>query len=339
MAGAALLFGNAKYRSPAFPTLVTPTTDIEHLGRRLRELDFDTFCVPDADRSTMTDLLAQFRDIIAELPPGEPVVLHFAGHGIQRAGETYLAPVDVGGSSSESILLSCIRLSEIMDLLCWRDDQQKLLTIDACRTNDVPGVVRGSGIDLAGDSAGRYDQVLETMVLYSTAPARSAADGADAGSSPFCRGLLRALNDPYRLPATLAAEVVGFVFDETLRMQRPWHTGTMCRLWPFVPGEGATQTVALTVQPSDTQRFSLSDEYIAVRGHLTHRMLATDTTGHRAVYFVLVEPEREEEFLEAIARGGALDWEDYGHVIGSCYGEEPTEKLREEFKRRFGFDI
>lgn len=80
-------------------------------------------------------------------------------------------------------------------------------------------------------------------------------------------------------------------------------------------------------------------EYIAKRGHLVHKIKAKDSTGRWAYYFVLVERDLEQAFLQALKSKESIDLGDYGQVIASCYGEEPNESLKILLKETYGFDV
>lgn len=88
-----------------------------------------------------------------------------------------------------------------------------------------------------------------------------------------------------------------------------------------------------------TQKRSYTDKLIARSGHLVHKLKAKDTTGRWAYYFVLVQPAKEPFFLKAIEGDGTIDLEDYGRVIASCYGEEPTQEVKDFLKEKYGFDV
>ncbi|MEH1807045.1 trypsin-like peptidase domain-containing protein [Nostoc sp.] len=81
------------------------------------------------------------------------------------------------------------------------------------------------------------------------------------------------------------------------------------------------------------------DKEMSKRGHLIHKLKAKDTTGKWAYYFVHIRPEIEQEFLKALDSKKSIDLEDYGKVIGSCYGEKPNKKLRDLLKNKYGFDV
>jgi len=84
---------------------------------------------------------------------------------------------------------------------------------------------------------------------------------------------------------------------------------------------------------------TFTDQLIARSGHLVHKLKAKDTSGRWAYYFVLVQPAKERLFLKAIDGDGTVDLEKYGKVIGSCYGEGPSEELRSFLKDKYGFDV
>ncbi len=84
----------------------------------------------------------------------------------------------------------------------------------------------------------------------------------------------------------------------------------------------------------------LKKQYISRNGHNVHKLKGKDSTGRWAYYFVLIEPEMENKFLKAIeAKTGTIDFENYGEVIASCYGETPTQEVKNHLKELYGFDL
>jgi hypothetical protein len=84
---------------------------------------------------------------------------------------------------------------------------------------------------------------------------------------------------------------------------------------------------------------SFVDKIIAKKGHLIHKLKAKDSTGRWAYYFVLVEPAKEQAFLAALESNQSIDLEEYGKVVASNYGEEPSEEVRTMLKEKYGFDV
>jgi hypothetical protein len=91
--------------------------------------------------------------------------------------------------------------------------------------------------------------------------------------------------------------------------------------------------------PPAPRKRSYTEQIIASRGHLIHKLKAKDTTGRWAYYFVLVQPHRERAFLKSIEGDGIINLEDYGQVIASCYGEAPTEEIKEFLLEKYGFKV
>lgn len=88
---------------------------------------------------------------------------------------------------------------------------------------------------------------------------------------------------------------------------------------------------------------SFSDRLIAGKGHLIRRYDAVDKTGRQAVYYILMEPPQAARFARALAdlkeQRGIIDFAQYGKVIASCYGTEPSAQVRALLKERYGFDV
>ena len=83
---------------------------------------------------------------------------------------------------------------------------------------------------------------------------------------------------------------------------------------------------------------SFKEKIIADKGHLIHKIKALDYTGRKAYYFILVEANKERGFLKSLETGG-FNLNDFGIVIASCYGDEPTEEIRDLLKTKYGFDV
>ncbi len=84
---------------------------------------------------------------------------------------------------------------------------------------------------------------------------------------------------------------------------------------------------------------SAVDQLISRSGHLVHKLKAKDSTGRWAYYFVLIQPAKEKLFMNALDSENTINLEDYGKVIASCYGEEPTQEVRDFLKSKYDFDV
>ncbi|GAA3977466.1 hypothetical protein [Mucilaginibacter dorajii] len=81
------------------------------------------------------------------------------------------------------------------------------------------------------------------------------------------------------------------------------------------------------------------DRIISRKGDLIHKLKAKDTTGRWAYYFVLVPASREAAFLHSIEGDGTIDLEHYGKVVASCYGESPTQEVKDYLKEKYRFEV
>ncbi|MEM6614751.1 MAG: hypothetical protein AAF652_21415 [Cyanobacteria bacterium P01_C01_bin.72] len=81
------------------------------------------------------------------------------------------------------------------------------------------------------------------------------------------------------------------------------------------------------------------DKFLAQQGHQIHKLKAKDSTGRWAYYFVHVESHNEQAFLDALESNRSIDLEDFGEVVGSCYGEQPNDELQALLKNKYGFDV
>ncbi|MEA5579736.1 hypothetical protein VB620_00090 [Nodularia harveyana UHCC-0300] len=84
---------------------------------------------------------------------------------------------------------------------------------------------------------------------------------------------------------------------------------------------------------------SNQDRFLARQGNCIHKLKAKDSTGRWAYYFLYIEPSKEKEFMNALESTQNIDLEDYGKVVGSCYGEKPDEKLINLLKEKYGFEV
>ncbi len=84
---------------------------------------------------------------------------------------------------------------------------------------------------------------------------------------------------------------------------------------------------------------SFVDTYIAQNPQCVHKLKAKDSTGRWAYYLVFVRPHIETVFREALKAEQTIDLEDFGLVIGSCYGEEPDPPLIERLRETYGFTV
>jgi hypothetical protein len=100
-----------------------------------------------------------------------------------------------------------------------------------------------------------------------------------------------------------------------------------------------TSLSVIQANSTSSQESKYVDRQVAERGHLIHQIKAKDSTGSWAYYFILISPNSEQEFLQSLDSGESIDLENYGKIIASCYGEEPSKKIRNFLKEKYGFNV
>ncbi len=80
------------------------------------------------------------------------------------------------------------------------------------------------------------------------------------------------------------------------------------------------------------------DKVISSQGEYFYKVNATDSTGRRAYYYILIDKPKLKPFL-ALRPDGRYDLADFGQIIASGYGEEPTGDAKKILKSRYGFDF
>jgi hypothetical protein len=185
----------------------------------------------------------------------------------------------------------------------------------------------------------------ETLIAFSTSPGHVALDGlGDYGL--YAAALAETMLTPGLPVEKLFRLVRGKVHAATLGAQVPWEHSSLIEEFCFVtdrPNMAASRgippaaTMQAVIQKGLGQYDAGSADAIRQMGHLVHKLKAKDSTGRWAYYFVLVEPQKEEAFLKALKSDESIDLEDYGKVIASNYGEEPSQEVKNFLKERYGF--
>jgi hypothetical protein len=83
---------------------------------------------------------------------------------------------------------------------------------------------------------------------------------------------------------------------------------------------------------------SFVNKVISSQGDYFYKVNATDATGRRAYYYIIVDKLKLRQFL-ALKSDGRYDLAEYGNIIASGYGEEPPEITKKLLKEKYGFDI
>ncbi|MBD9496411.1 caspase family protein [Ensifer sp. ENS01] len=225
----ALLIGNSRYEV-ATP-LRNPENDIEIVGAALEKSGFAVTKVANAKAS---DTLAAIEAFVKRLAVAEnPVVMvYFAGHGVQLAGENYLLPVDAKLGSEEELRSVALSLGELTRRLDAVKSSLQIVVLDSCRNNpfeQTRGLRRG--LATAPERLGR-------IVAYSTSPGNVATDG-DTGASPYATALAESVTIPGLSIEGVFKRVRATVQERTGGKQEPWENSAVYGDFQFVEGKSA----------------------------------------------------------------------------------------------------
>lgn len=85
---------------------------------------------------------------------------------------------------------------------------------------------------------------------------------------------------------------------------------------------------------------SFAEKVISERGHLIYKLKGSAPSGKKALYFIMLHPSKESEFLIKTKEGTvSLDLSEFGEVLASCYGHKVPGWLKKELKQKYRFRV
>jgi cytochrome c-type biogenesis protein CcmH/NrfG len=207
----ALVIGNQAYPTMALKNAAADARDVHAV---LRDVGFDADLVIDATKRQMDMAIGRFVD---KLQADDVVVVYYAGHGTQIAGENYLLPIDVETADEASMRYSSYSASLLHDRIAERGARLKILILDACRNNPFR-TSRSAGQGLAPMAAvGRG-----SFIAFATGPGSTAAD-----TGLFRSALVEALREPGIGLSELFDRVRQQVDERSNGRQTPWSNSSV----------------------------------------------------------------------------------------------------------------
>ena len=237
----ALVIGNGDYGSQP---LSNPANDAALMAATLREVGFEVMEVINADRRALRRAVHDYSKLLNQ--SGEDAVgfVYYAGHGIQAQGENYLIPVDARIEDSIDVEFEGFPASTLLNALGNAGNRLNIVVMDACRNNPYKAATRSGGAGLA-----RMDAPSGTLIAYSTAPGKVAADGRGK-NSPYTRALARAIQIPGAKVEDVFKSVRVSVMDRTNDAQVPWESSSLTGDFFFVDDEPEPAPVAAPSAPA-----------------------------------------------------------------------------------------
>jgi Caspase domain len=203
----AFVIGINNYKE--IPKLEKAVGDAKAIGQTLSSLGFQVTTVLDVDRRNLNLALSK---LYASIEPGDTVLLHYSGHGIQIENDNYLLPSDVPAPDDGNVELlksESLRLLTLVDTLGEKGAGARILIIDACRDNPF---ATGGKRSIGGTRGlANVATAKGTFIMYSAGAGQSALDRLSEtdndATSVYTRVLLARLANPGVKLRDLAASV------------------------------------------------------------------------------------------------------------------------------------
>jgi hypothetical protein len=203
----ALVIGINDYQE--VPKLEKAVGDAEAIAAKLATLGFQVSKSLNPDRRSLNLALAKLYEAIE---PGDTVLVHYSGHGIEIAGQNYLLPADIpqpGNGQIDLLKAESLPLATLVETLGEKGAGVRILIVDACRDNPFAKAGKRS---LGGTRGlGAVEPPKGTFIMYSAGTGQAALDRLnDSDASPtsvYTRVLLSRFDKPGMALRDLAASV------------------------------------------------------------------------------------------------------------------------------------
>lgn len=247
----AIVIGNSRYESTRLEQLPNAVNDADRLSDSLERLNFEVLKATDASKDSLDRLLAEAEKQVAA---ASSVLIFYAGHGIQIAGENYLLPVDTRDPVSvEALTERAVKLNDVIARFASRD-RQTFVFLDACRNNPM-----GPG---AGGGLAQVEVGENTFIAFATQPGNVTVDGAEQ-NSPFTTALLKNVEIPGLSISDMMIRVRNETEALTAGRQVPWDQSNLREQFYFTeqqvidPAQLSASLSQILADPVAKQKFQL----------------------------------------------------------------------------------
>jgi len=239
----ALVIGNGSY--PEAP-LRNPVNDATDVAEALRGLGFEVVLSLDVEKRVLMQAMRKFRKRLQRR--GGVGLFYYAGHGIQVRGRNYLIPVGADIETEADVEYAAVDAGLVLKYMEEAEARLNIVILDACRNNPIERSWRSAsrGLVRLELPQGR----LGSLLAYSTAPGKVAADGTGR-NSPFTKHLLLNLEIAnLDLEDVFKRTRIG-VSGDTEGRQIPWSESSLLGDFYFQKSTltGAESPVAMPSQP------------------------------------------------------------------------------------------
>ena len=220
----ALVIGNAGY---ADAPLRNPLNDATDMAAKLRQLQFEVILEVDLDRPGLRRSIRQFESRLSK--KGGVGLFYYAGHGVQVNGRNYLIPLDADIERAYEVEDEAVDARSVLAAMEQAENDVNIVILDACRNNPFRSF-RSLSRGLA-----QMEGPTGSLIAYSTAPGRVAADGKGR-NSPYVTHLLRHMGVEGLPIEQMFKRVRQSIKRELNDTQIPWETSSLTGDFQFVPG-------------------------------------------------------------------------------------------------------
>jgi len=295
----ALIIGNSAY---AQAPLKNPVNDAKAMAKALRECRFDVILKTDCNLEQMEAAVSDFGKRIRA--GGEAALFYYAGHGIQVDGRNYLVPVGVDVDAENKVKYRCLDSGLALAEMENAANRVSIVILDACRNNPFARSWRSSSRGLAVMEA-----ATGTVIAYSTAPGKLAADG-DGDNSVYTQSLLKHLRTPVSI-LDVFTNVRRDVTAATKKAQTPWEATSLTGKFYFVK-PGGPILPEVTPVPTPAGPSELENELASLREKEKMKGKAQESYG------TLAGMEKETATTRAEADKRLRLWKLYVQEYGSA---------------------
>lgn len=228
----ALVIGNADY---AGIPLSNPLNDASDMSAKLRELQFEVIHEVNLDRAGMRRSIREFESKLTR--KGGVGLFYYAGHGVQVNGRNFLIPLKADIERDYEVEDEAVDARSVLAAMEQAENDVNIVILDACRNNPFRSF-RSLSRGLA-----QMEGPTGSLIAYSTAPGRVAADG-EGRNSPYVKHLLNHMSEKGVPIEQVFKRVRQSIKNELNDAQIPWETSSLTGDFQFLPGDNTTTLAA-----------------------------------------------------------------------------------------------
>ncbi len=214
----ALVIGCSNYQHAG--TLVNPLNDADSMEEKLQKLGFEVVKQIDPSQKELKMIIDTFG---ASLKGSDIGLFYFAGHGVQVHGLNYLIPIDANLTSEKLVEYDCVEAGRILAHMEDAKIAINLIILDACRNNPFE---RAWGRGLGQRGLATMNAPKGSMIAYSTAPGKTASDGAGKNGL-YTEALLNHIEGKSTPISTMFQKVRLDVMEKSKEEQVPWESTSL----------------------------------------------------------------------------------------------------------------